>query len=225
MSLITLIQQILIGIPTTLMFVVIAWILGLLLGILVTIGRLSHSKVLRGLLATYVSFTRSIPIILQLFLVYYGLPTLLNEWGIDLSGLNKMYFCVTAYVFYYGAYLSEVFRPAYLAVDRQQYETAIAMGYTRWYAQIKIVIPQVIPIALPALGNETINLIHQSSLLFIIGVVDLMGQAEEIIAENYTVSPILVYFLAGIIYWLLTVVIARILKKIEIRSSLFLIGG
>ncbi|KRM10304.1 ABC transporter permease [Paucilactobacillus suebicus DSM 5007 = KCTC 3549] len=159
---------------------------------------------------------------MQLFLVYYGLPALLLEFGIDLSAIGKMYFCVGAYVIYYGAYLSEVIRPAYLSVNETQREAAIALGYTKWQMQTKIVIPQTIPVALPALGNEVINLVHQSSLLFVIGVVDLMGQADEYISENYASSPILVYFCAGLIYWLLTIIISRIVKLAERKSGKFL---
>lgn len=210
------------GIPTTLVFIVIAWILGSLLAILVTAGRLSRHKLIYNILSVYISFTRSIPIILQLFLVYYGLPALLSEWGIDLSSVGKLVFCVVAYVIYYGAYLSEVLRPAYLSISETQREAALAAGYTRWAVETKIIIPQVIPVALPALGNEAINLVHQSSILFVIGVTDLMGQADGIVNEDYTVSPILAYFVAGLIYWVLTIVIVKLVKLVEHRAGRFL---
>lgn len=222
MAIVGLFEQLLIGVPITLFFILVSWVLGFALSILVTAGRVSHHNGLNNILGVYISFTRSIPIILQLFLIYYGLPALLLELGVDLSAVDKMYFCVGAYVVYYGAYLSEVIRPAYLSVSETQREAAIAMGYTKWQTQTRIIIPQTIPIALPALGNEAINLVHQSSLLFVVGVVDLMGQADEFISENYSASPILVYFCAGLIYWVLTIVISRIVKLAEHKSGKFL---
>lgn len=208
--------------PSTLLFIVIAWILGLLLSVLVTAGRLSKYKWLRRGLGVYVSFVRSIPMILQLFLIYYGLPALLSAFGISLSGVSRFSFCVIAFVLYYGAYLSEDLRPAYLAVDQGQREAAIALGYTPLQVELKVIIPQAVPIAIPALGNEILNMVHQSSLLFALGVVDIMGQAQQTINENYTVAPVLVYFLAGLIYWLLTIAIDLVRRAIERRTSVFM---
>lgn len=225
MSIINIFERLLQGVPTTLYFIIISWIFGFLLGILVTAGRVNHHKWLNYILGIYISFTRSVPIILQLFLVYYGLPALLLQFGIDLSFIGKMYFCVVAYVIYYGAYLSEVLRPAYLSVSESQHEVGLALGYTKWQTQIKIIIPQAIPIVLPALGNETINLIHQSSLLFIIGIVDLMGQADSYVNEEYLVSPVLVYFCAGLIYWLLTIIIGSVVRLAEHKFGKFLYRG
>lgn len=208
--------------PSTLLFVVIAWILGLLLSVLVTAGRLSKYKWLQRGLGVYVSFVRSIPMILQLFLIYYGLPALASSLGINLSHISRFSFCVIAFVLYYGAYLSEDLRPAYLAVDQGQREAATALGYTPLQVELKVVIPQAVPIAIPALGNEILNMVHQSSLLFALGVVDIMGQAQQAINENYTVAPVLVYFLAGLIYWLLTLLIDLFRRAVERRTGAFM---
>lgn len=208
--------------PDTILFVVISWFLGLGLSILVTAGRLSKLKWLRGILEVYVSFVRSIPMILQLFLIYYGLPMLVKLIGINLSSVNRFELCVIAFVLYYGAYLSEDLRPAYLAVDHGQREAAKALGYTPLQVELMVVIPQAVPIALPALGNEILNMVHQSSLLFALGVVDIMGEAQQTINENYTVAPVLVYLLAGLIYWGLTVVIDLVRQMIEKYTGKFM---
>lgn len=222
MSIWSMFSSLVAKLPGTLLFVLIAWILGLILGILVTAGRLSHIKLLRGILNVYVSFIRSIPMILQLFIVYYGLPMLFKAFGVDINSINRMVFCVIAFALYYGAYLSEILRPAYQAVNQSQRETAIALGYNRWQTETKIIIPQAVPIALPALGNEIINMVHQTSLLFTIGVIDIMGESDQIIDQHYTVSPVLVYFVAGIVYLIMTVIIDWVWKTFEKRSGRFL---
>lgn len=208
--------------PNTLLFVVVAWILGLALSVLVTAGRLSHIKWLQRVLAVYVSFVRSIPMILQLFLIYYGLPALLSAFGIKVSGVSRFTFCVIAFVLYYGAYLSEDLRPAYLAVDQGQRQAAIALGYTPLQTELKVIIPQAVPIAIPALGNEIMNMVHQSSLLFALGVVDIMGEAQQMINQDYSVKPVLVYFIAGLIYWILTLAIDYLRRVVERRTSAFM---
>lgn len=222
MSIWSMFSSLVAKLPGTLLFVLIAWILGLILGILVTAGRLSHIKLLKGLLNIYVSFIRSIPMILQLFIVYYGLPMLFKALGVDINSINRMVFCVVTFALYYGAYLSEILRPAYQAVNQSQRETASALGYNRWQTETKIIIPQAVPIALPALGNEIINMVHQTSLVFTIGVIDIMGESDQIIDQNYTVSPVLVYFLAGIVYLMITVIIDLVWRSIENRSGKFL---
>lgn len=160
--------------------------------------------------------------ILQLFIVYYGLPMLFKALGVDINSINRMVFCVVTFALYYGAYLSEILRPAYQAVNQSQRETASALGYNRWQTETKIIIPQAVPIALPALGNEIINMVHQTSLVFTIGVIDIMGESDQIIDQNYTVSPVLVYFLAGIVYLMITVIIDLVWRSIENRSGKFL---
>ncbi|MCR5525495.1 MAG: amino acid ABC transporter permease [Lactobacillus sp.] len=208
--------------PDTIMFVAVSWLLGLGLSVLVTAGRLSNLKWLRVILEVYVSFVRSIPMILQLFLIYYGLPMLVKLIGINLGSVDRFEMCVIAFVLYYGAYLSEDLRPAYLAVDRGQREAAKALGYTPVQVELMVMIPQAVPIALPALGNEILNMVHQSSLLFALGVVDIMGEAQQTINENYTVAPVLVYLLAGLIYWGLTVVIDLVRQMAEKYTGRFM---
>lgn len=226
MSIVKIFTALLAKLPATLLFVTLAWILGLFLGVLVTAGRLSHFRILRSVLNVYVSFIRSIPMVLQLFLIYYGLPMLLSLFKINTNGVNKLVFCGIAFSLYYGAYLSEVLRPAYQSVDRSQREAAIAAGYNRWQVKTKIMIPQAIPIALPSLGNEVLNMLHQSSLLFTLGVVDIMGQAQQTIDQNYTVNPVLVYFLAGGVYLIITLLIEMLRRGLEKRTGRFLrVGG
>ncbi|KRK47289.1 amino acid ABC transporter permease [Secundilactobacillus kimchicus] len=210
------------GVPVTLTFIIFAWILGSSLSILVTAGRLSQHQWLRAILTVYVSFIRSVPIVLQLFLVYYGLPLVVKlSLGIDLSSVSKMLFCVITFTLYYGAYLSEILRPSYLTVSAEQRDAALSMGYTPLQADIHVLIPQTLSIAIPGLGNEIINLVHQSSILFVLGTVDLMGQADTIVSNDYTSSPLLTYFCAGLIYWAIVIILNLVLSFLEVRIDKF----
>ena len=119
--------------------------------------------------------------ILQLFLIYYGLPQLLKALGINIDSSSRFAYSVLTFTLYYGAYLSEDLRAAYQAINPTQRDAAKALGYNRWQTETRVIIPQTLPIVLPALGNEILNLLHQSSLLFTIGMLDIMGQAQELI--------------------------------------------
>ncbi len=224
--LISLFQQLLAGVPITILFIILSWILGFSLSGFVTAGRLSHHKWLSYPLNGLVSFTRSVPIVLQLFLVYYGLPVLVEAiLGLNINGINKLVFCIITFSIYYGAYLSEVLRPAYLSVRLEQRDAAYGLGYTKLQTNIYVILPQMFSVALPSLGNEVINLIHQSSILFVLGTVDLMGQADLIVSTDYTSSPLLTYFCAGIIYWIITVAVTFLIHLIEHRVDRYQADG
>ena len=219
-------KQLITGLPVTLTFVLASWIIGFFLAGIVTTARLSRFKVVELLFDIYVSFARSVPIVLQLFLMYYGLPVLMQAaFGVDINGISKMFFCVITFALYYGAYLSEILRPAYLSVKGEQHDAANGLGYTEFQANYHVIIPQMISTALPSLGNEVINLIHQSSILFVLGTVDLMGQADMIVSTDYTSSPLLTYFCAGIIYWVLTGIATISVNRIEHRIDRYKLGG
>ncbi|WP_057825080.1 amino acid ABC transporter permease [Lentilactobacillus sunkii] len=217
-----LFKQLLTGVPITLQFILASWIIGFSLSAFVTAGRLSSHKLIQYPLNLLVSFTRSVPIVLQLFLVYYGLPVLVQQlFGLNINDINKMVFCVITFSIYYGAYLSEVLRPAYLSVRKEQHDAAYGLGYTKLQTNIHVVIPQMLSVALPSLGNEVINLVHQSSILFVLGTVDLMGKADMIVSTDFTSSPLLTYFCAGIIYWIFTIVIMIIVHQVEKRVDVY----
>lgn len=113
-------------------------------------------------------------------------------------------------------------RAAYQAVNPLQRDAATALGYNRWQTETRVIVPQTLPIVLPALGNEILNLLHQSSLLFTIGMVDIMGQAQEIINQNYTVAPVLVYFIAGLVYLIISLLFDWLQAGLEKRTGVYL---
>lgn len=201
--------------PLTLYIFVVSAFFGFLLAVLVAAIRILKVPVLHQIVALYASFMRSTPGIIHIFLVYYGLPVLLSNFGININNMDRMIFSVIALVLYNGAFVSEILRPSYLAVSRQQHEAGTSVGMTRWQTHRRIIFPQVLPIALPSLSNALIDLLKDTSLLFLIGLVDIMGQANIIIANTYGVYQLEVYIAIAIIFWLLSSVLVFGLQQLE----------
>lgn len=205
--------------PITLMIIVVSAVFGFLLSVVVTAIRIKKVKFLNPLMDMYISFTRSTPILLQLFLIYYGLPVVFALVGINISDMNATIASIISLIIYNGAYMSEVLRPAYLAVDRGQHEAADSLGFSSYRKLTRIIIPQVAPIALPGLGNAIIYLIHDTSLVFAIGVVDIMGLANIIISSTYGMNQIEVYLTIAIIYWVISMLSEQLIKYLEKRRQ------
>lgn len=218
---IEILPQFLSVIPITLIIIVVSAVLGFLLSILVTSIKIQKVKYLSPLMDIYISFTRSTPILLQLFLVYYGLPVLLSLIGINISDISAMLASIVTLIVYNGAYLSEVLRPAYLAIDKGQHEAADSFGFSPFKKLTRIIIPQVTPIALPGIGNAIIYLIHDTSLIFTIGIVDVMGLANIVISNNYGTNQIEVYMTIAIIYWIICLISEGIIRLLESRTKKF----
>ncbi|WP_068677598.1 amino acid ABC transporter permease [Oceanobacillus sp. Castelsardo] len=214
-----ILPQFLSVLPITLMIIVVSSLIGFLLSILVAAIRIKKVKLLNPLMGMYISFTRSTPILLQLFLIYYGLPVVLALMGIHINDINATTASIITLIIYNGAYMSEVIRPAYLAVERGQHEAADSLGFSSFKKLTRIIIPQVAPIALPGLGNAIIYLIHDTSLVFAIGVVDIMGFANIIISSNYGMNQIEIYLTIAIIYWMISMVSEQIIKYLEKRKQ------
>ena len=144
-----------------------------------------------------------------LFLCYYGLPLLFAHIGIDISGGSKTGFSITALTIFASGILSEIIRPAYLSVPKGQLEAAMTVGMTKFQAMTHIIIPQTIFVALPNIGNMAISLVQESSLAYLIGVIDVMGQAKVINSISSGLHIIPIYFAVSIIYWLISLAIGR----------------
>jgi L-cystine transport system permease protein len=214
-----ILPQFLSVLPITLIIIVVSTVFGFLLSILVAAIRIRKIRLLSPLMGMYISFTRSTPILLQLFLIYYGLPVVLALMGVHINDINATTASIITLIIYNGAYMSEVIRPAYLAVERGQHEAADSLGFSSFKKLKRIIIPQVAPIALPGLGNAIIYLIHDTSLVFAIGVVDIMGLANIIISSNYGMNQIEIYLMIAIIYWVISMLSEQIIKYLERRKQ------
>lgn len=202
-------------VPFTILIVLISGTLGLALAICVAAVRVRKTPALYRACGVYLSFFRSTPGIIHLFLVYYGLPLALKLVGVDISDWNRAAFCVLALVLFNGAHMAEYLRPAYLALDPGEREAASSLGMTGFQTFRRVIVPQIVPVIVPGIGTTVIELIKDTSLLFVIGLADIMGKAKNLIATDYGVKKLEVYISVGLVYWALIAVTALAFRAIE----------
>lgn len=188
-------------------------ILGLILGIAAAIPRLFKIPLLNQLVILYVSFVRGTPILIQLSLVFYGLPAVLMIFNIDISKLDAIYFVIVTYAISNGAGFAEIFRGAIRAVDYGQSEAAYSVGMTGSQNFFRIVLPQALRIAFPNMANSVIGSLKDTSLAFTIGVMDMMGRGDTLIAS--TAHALEVYISLSIIYYVVVLLFEKIFSKLE----------
>ncbi len=197
------------GVQITLLVAVCAMTLALVMGLIGAWGKLSQSKVAHGAANTYTTVIRGVPELLLILIVYYGTPTLiqgiLEDFGYDvILDINPFLAGCITIGFIYGAFSTEVFRGAILAVDKGQIEAAYATGMSRMLMARRILLPQMWRFALPGLGNVWMVLIKATSLISIIQLPELLRNAD--IAARAVHLPFTFYFAASLIYLGLTVV-------------------
>jgi L-cystine transport system permease protein len=189
---------------------------GSILGMLLAWAKMSGHKVIRALADGYTYIIRCTPSIVLLFIVFYGLPKFMEaEFGIDLDDLSRAVFVIITFTLLFGAYVSEVFRSAYETVDKGQYEAAVTIGLSPEQAFFRVMLPQAAVIALPNFGNSVINLMKESALAYTIGLIDLLGRTNLIIAKNYGAYGIELYVACLLIYWGLSLVIEQAFLRME----------
>lgn len=205
------------AIPYTLLVIVISGSLGISLAAGVAAVRIKKWKILSPLADIYVSFFRSTPCLIHIFLVYYGLPLILREFGIDADGWSKTLYASLALILFNGAYMSEYLRPAYLAVEHGQHDAADSIGMNGFTKFRRIILPQMLPIVWPNLENAFVELVKDTSVLFVIGLTDIMGMAKKMISNDYGVRKLEVYLAAAAIYWCITFAVGKLCQLFEKR--------
>lgn len=186
------------------------------LGLLVGLGLISKIKPIKYFLNFYVWLMRGTPLLLQLIFVFYGLPTL-QQFHIHIV-FGRYDAALFAFILNYGAYFAEIFRGGLQSIPKGQYESAKVLRLSYWQTIRTIVIPQVFKIVLPSIGNEIINLVKDSSLVYVIGLGDLLRAGNVATSRDVTLVPLL---MVGAIYLLLTAIFTLILKKIEKHYSYY----
>lgn len=199
----------------TLLIVAGALAVGLIAGLLVALPRLYHVPLLQQVSMVYVSFFRGTPILIQLFLFYYGLPELLKLIRLDVSKAPVLLFVILTFGLNVGAYLSENIRAAVQAVDRGQVEAAYAVGMTGYQAFVRIVLPQALAIAVPVFGNAVIAMLKDTSLAFTLGVMEMTGKAQTL--GTLTQHFIETYISLALIYFVICFALERIIIALERR--------
>lgn len=151
-----------------------------------------------------------------LFIVFYGLPKLIESMtDYDINDMNRALFAIITFTLLFGAYISEVFRAAYQAVPKGQYEAGVSIGMTPFQTFYQVMLPQAALIALPNFGNSTINLLKEGALAYTIGLIDLIGKGNLIIAQNFGAYSIEIYLACMIIYWIMTLIIEKGFSLLE----------
>ncbi|MEV7004904.1 amino acid ABC transporter permease [Streptosporangium sp. NPDC051022] len=182
------------GVAVTVLLGVVSFALGFVLGGFVTLARVSRHRVLKAAAIVYVSVFRGTPLLIQIMLVYFGLPQL----GVQIPPIPS---AILTFTLYSGAYLSENFRGGLLAVDRGQWEAAGSMGMTYGLALRRIIFPQALRVATPAIGGRFIALMKDTSLASVITVVELTRVAESVGSSSFRYVE--AFVTAGVVYWLI----------------------
>lgn len=181
------------------------------LGIIVSLGMKSEYFTIRWLINGYIWVMRGTPLLLQLIFVYYGLGMM----GVTFPRFEAAVF---AFIINYAAYLAEIFRGGLQSVPRGQYEAAKVLGFTRTQTFFKIILPQVIKIIVPSFGNEVINLVKDTSLVYVIGLGDILRAGNIAASRDVTLIP---YLLVGLIYLLMTAIVTVLLRRTEKRLNIW----
>jgi len=205
--------------PITLTIMVLSLLFGLILGLVTAIIRIRKRPISYAIATFYLSIMRCTPALVQLFLIFFGLPYLLMLMNININGWNKITFVVIAFSLHMAANLSEVIRSAYLSVGNNQLEAAYSVGMSYFQAIRRIILPQAFAIALPNLGNDCIMLLKDTSLAFTIGIVDIMGEVRIIVGNNYGINEFQVYMVISLIYWAITIAIENGVRYLDQRLN------
>ena len=190
----------------TLMLAVVSMVLGLTLGFVVALIRFAAVPLLAPLVSVYVSLMRGTPLLVQIFVIYYGLPSV----GIEFQPITAGILALTLNV---AAYLSESMRGALNGVDRGQWDAALSLGLTWWQSVQCVIAPQALRLAVPSLANSLISLIKDTSLVSIITVSELMMVTKDLIAQTF--QPLPLYLLAAAIYWALSAAFEQVQQRVE----------
>ncbi|MBM6685086.1 amino acid ABC transporter permease [Faecalicatena contorta] len=201
------------GLQITLYVSAAAFVLSTVLGAVLAVIQHFKVKGLAWLVRLYISYFRGTPLLIQLFLFYYGLPMVFDV----MKQCPKVLALIICLALNSAAYISEAIRGAIDSVDQGQYEASLAFGMTRYQMMTRIVLPQAAVAAIPPITNSCMDIIKMSSLGMTIGIQDIMGEAQLTAATYYKTFE--TYIIAAAFYWVLAIVLGKIQKKIEKKVS------
>lgn len=185
---------------------IVAFFFGLILAILTALARISGIKPLVAIARVYVSIIRGTPLLVQLFIIFFGLPSI----GIMIDPIPS---AIIGFSLSVGAYSSEVVRAAILSIPKGQWEAAYSIGMTYWQALQRVILPQAARVSVPPLSNSFISLVKDTSLAAAILVPEMFRKAQEIVASTY--EPLLLYSEAALIYWIICFLLSIIQDRLE----------
>ena len=197
------------GIMMTFIVTILSIVFSLIVGLLTGLGRISRIKIINRIATIYVEVVRGIPLLVQLFYIYYALGKIVR--------VPRLVAAVTAMTFCYGAYLGEIFRAGIQAIPKGQMEAALAIGMSRSQAMRRIILPQTIRVVLPPVGNEFIALLKDSSLVSILAVADLLRRGREFAAKTFYYFE--TYTVVALVYLVITLFFSKFVSLMEERLN------
>ncbi len=210
-------------IPITLELAFFSFLVSIVVGLLIAVARYKKIKVLSQIATAFLSIMRGTPMLIQLYVAYYGIPAILrgfNSLGanIDVNIIPKMVYAFVALGLYQSAFTSETIRAALESVDKGEIEAGTAMGMT--YGQIlkRIIIPEALENALPGINNSIVGLIKGTSLASTCGIIEITYQNQILAGRDYRYLE--GYVALAIIYWVITVLLERVFKIIEKKTKI-----
>lgn len=189
-------------------------VLSLPLGLIISFGRMSKYKILKGIVTFYISVMRGTPLMLQLLVVYFG-PYYIFNANI---GQFRYLAIIVGFVLNYAAYFAEIFRAGIQSMPKGQYEAADVLGYSKRQTFMKIILPQVVKNVLPPLTNETITLVKDTSLAYALAYTEMFSLAKQIAAAQTTFTPLIV---AAVFYYIFNYVVAWLMGLLEKKFSYY----
>jgi len=211
------------GIPYTMEIAIVSIFFGTIIGLVAALARMYKTPVLSQICNVYISVVRGTPLMIQILVIYYGIPRFLNwinyEYGtkLDVNSIPAIYFMFFCFSFYIGSYLSELIRGSISGVDVGQMEACYSIGMTTTQGMIKVVLPQALVSALPNFGNNFIGLIKDASLAFAVSIPEILGKSKILAGRS---SKFLEAYLdAAIIYFIICFIFQQLLKIVEKKSK------
>lgn len=203
------------GFGTTLQIFALTLVGAIPLGIPVALARMSRVRPLSWLARIFISIMRGTPLMLQMFAIYFC-PYYV--FGIELTPNSKWQACVVAFIINYAAYFAEIYRSGIQSIPRGQYEAAEVLGYSHAQTFWRIIAPQVAKRIVPAMGNEIITLVKDTSLAFSIGVAEMFSTAKALVASQVSMVP---FAIAAAFYWVFNFLVELLLGAVEKRMDYY----
>ena len=208
---IKLMPQLLEGLGVTLKIFLLTLILSIPLGIIIALMRVSKYKILKEISGIYVLVLRGTPLLLQIIVIYFGLPAI----GIK---FQRFIAAIVAFVLNYGAYFGEIFRAGILSVDEGQIEAAHVLGLTSKDTVFRIILPQAVKNVLPPVANEITTLIKDTSLVYVVGIDEILRVGTTATNRDVSLMPLLV---VGIVYLIVIGILSKVMDRIEKRYDYY----
>ena len=203
------------GLLVSLGIFAITLLFSLPLGLLVAFGRMHKNPLISGIIKIYISFMRGTPLMLQLFMVYYG-PYYIFK--VSLHPGYRMTAVYIGFILNYAAYFAEIYRSGIQSMDRGQYEAAEILGYSKMQCFFRIILPQVWKKILPSITNDVISLVKDTSLAFSISVMEIFTQAKALSSSQSSMFPLI---MAGVLYYIFNFVVAFIMEQMEKKMAYY----